>query len=70
MTQLAQVEHHRICSEAETPDVLADLLDIGGVDLASDGHHCRQVMQVGPNLSATVVNGGISGPRRDAASRF
>jgi len=54
--------------EDETPDVLADPIDIDGVDFASDGHYCRQVTTVNPNVSATAVEGAVSLSGRDRDS--
>ena len=55
MTHVAHVEHYGAVREDEPPDVLAGAVDIDGVDLASDGHHCRQVTTVRPNLGATAL---------------
>src|SRR5208337_2355070 len=65
LTHLTHVEHHGLIPDDEAPNVLADLIDIDGVDFASDGQHRRQVTTVGPNLSATAVHAAVSLPRRD-----
>src|SRR5262249_10550335 len=69
MTYPTNVEHQGVSPEDETPNALADAIDIEGVDNASDGHHCRQVTTVSPNLCATAVQGAFCHKRPHSLRR-
>ena len=57
MSHAAQVEHDGVVPDDETAHVLADLVDIHGVNLAPDGHHRRQVPTVCPDVGAAAIDG-------------
>ncbi|GJO06209.1 hypothetical protein NJB18091_46880 [Mycobacterium marinum] len=59
MTDVADIEDHRVRPVDEVLDALGDLIDIDGIDLAPDGHDGGQVAAVRADHRAAALEGAI-----------